>query len=74
MRIEIAAPNARTAIEFARKELNIDGQLLIGKVGAGRNWHGDLLPVSADRGEPRNVYRVRMNPQNGIQENVQYVL
>ena len=74
MKIEIAAPNAKTAIEFARTELNIDGQLLIGKVGVGKNWHGDLLPITADRGEKRNIYTVRVEPQNHIQDNVQYVL
>ena len=74
MKIEIAAKDAKTAIEFARNELNIDGQLCLGKIGEARYWHGDLLPVKADRGEKRNIYTVRVEPQNQIQENVQYVL
>ena len=74
MKIEVAAKNASLAIDFARTELGIKGQIHLSRVGEGKEWHGDLLPVKADRGEPRHVYSIRVEPHDGIVDNGLYVL
>ena len=74
MKIEIAAKNAKQAFEYLRNDLQIQGRILLGRVDIQKNWHGDLLNITADRGELRNVYRVQIEESNGIQNNIQYVL
>jgi len=74
MKIEVAAKNAEQAIDFARTELGIKGQIHLSRVGEGKEWHGDLLPVKADRGEPRHVYSIRVEPHDGLVDNGLYVL
>ncbi|MDD4588841.1 MAG: hypothetical protein PHG06_00230 [Parabacteroides sp.] len=74
MKLEIAAKNAKQAIDYLRKDLQIKGRILVGRVDIQKNWHGDLLDITADRGELRNIYRVQVEAGNEIQNNVQYVL
>ena len=74
MKIEVAAKDADHAIEFMRTDLQIKGRILLGIVDVLKNWHGDLLPLTADRGDVRNLYRVRIEAGNAVQNNALYVL
>jgi len=74
MKIEIAARNAKQAIDYLRNDLRIEGRILLGIVDVVKNWHGGLLPITADRGETRNLYRVKIEASNPVQNNARYVL
>lgn len=74
MKIEIAAKNAKQVFDFLRNELEIEGRILLGRIDIQKNWHGDLLPITADRGELRNLYRVQIEASNTVHNNTLYVL
>jgi hypothetical protein len=65
MKIRIAAKDADHAIEFMRNDLQIKGRILLGWV--------DVMKT-ANTGEVRNLYRVRIDASNTVQNNALYVL
>jgi hypothetical protein len=60
MNISVVAKNSHVLFEYLNQVCQVNGSKFSSKVKQVKVWHGDILPVQADRGDLRTLYNVRL--------------